>query len=704
MGGALEGALSQLLGVRYQIFFVPIVAAIGGMIAVNRLSWNFARFFGLLLFWISVSSLSEMWDPSKWNGYLDFFDVFKDLFGRSPAVIFLVVIFLVSLYLTLRISYRKVISHIHSRLPTVESVKGVVKEFQGAEKPSKEGKVDKKLKAEYDAKRKEIEIELEQIRKERDREKKAEAKPAAQLSINTATKHIPIIKKEPKGLLSGLFGGSDDAPKTGIAELAKHDAPKKSSLDFATWEFPPTTILNHIEHKNTVSDSEIREKSLMIQETLLQFGISVEMAGHKAGPTVVQYRLDPNDGVRLSKIENLKKDLTLALKAKSIRIQAPIPGVGLVGIEVPNDKRDMVGIREVLEHANFKTHKSKLAYALGKDINGDFVVGDLTKMPHLLIAGQTGSGKSVGMNGIILSLLYKNSPSDLRMIMVDPKRVELGVYDGIPHLLTPVISESDKALNALKWAVAEMIRRYDNFKSARVRNIAEFNEKVEKKKREPVIVVIIDELADFMMSGNKKEIEAAICRIAQMGRAAGMHLVVATQRPSVDVITGLIKANIPSRIAFTVASLVDSRTVLDRQGAEDLLGMGDMLFSPVGSMAPERVQGVFVSTEEVESVVNRIKLTIDPEMLEDLYDPSIVEGDRGNFEGSVGGNGEGFEEDPKVIEEAIAFVRAQGKASTSMLQRHMRLGYSRAARVMDILERLGIIGPSDGSKPREVIG
>ncbi|MDQ1343655.1 MAG: segregation ATPase FtsK/SpoIIIE, family [Patescibacteria group bacterium] len=325
-------------------------------------------------------------------------------------------------------------------------------------------------------------------------------------------------------------------------------------------------------------------------------------------------------------------------------------------------------------------------------------------MPHLLIAGQTGSGKSVGMNGIILSLLYKNSPSDLRMIMVDPKRVELGVYDGIPHLLTPVISESEKALNSLKWTVAEMIRRYDVFKNARVRNIGEFNDKASKKDKCAMIVVIIDELADFMMSGNKKEIEAAICRIAQMGRAAGIHLVVATQRPSVDVITGLIKANIPSRIAFTVASLVDSRTVLDRQGAEDLLGLGDMLYSPVGSTAPERIQGVFVSTEEVESVVNRIKLTIDPEMLEDLYDPSIVEGDRGNFEGSVGGGEGGLEEDPKILDEAIEFVRSQGKASTSMLQRHMRLGYSRAARVMDIMERMGIVGPADGSKPRDVIG
>jgi len=267
--------------------------------------------------------------------------------------------------------------------------------------------------------------------------------------------------------------------------------------------------------------------------------------------------------VKLNRIDNLKKDLALALKAKSIRIQSPIPGVGLVGIEVPNDKRDMVGIREVIEHPNFVNHKSNLAMAVGKDINGEYIVADMGKMPHLLIAGQTGSGKSVGMNGFILSLLYKNSPDMLRMIMVDPKRVELGIYNGIPHLLTPVINDPEKALNALKWSVAEMLRRYDVLQTARARNLGEYNEKVTRKDKMPHIVIIIDELADLMMSGNKKEVENAIARIAQMARAVGMHLIVATQRPSVDIITGLIKANIPSRIAFTVASQIDSRTILD---------------------------------------------------------------------------------------------------------------------------------------------
>ena len=353
----------------------------------------------------------------------------------------------------------------------------------------------------------------------------------------------------------------------------------------------------------------------------------------------MQYRLEPDDGVKLSKIENLKKDLTLSLKAKSIRIQAPIPGLGLVGIEVPNDKRDMIGIREVLEHSSFLNFKPNLALVIGKDINGDYIIGDMAKMPHLLIAGQTGSGKSVVLNGFLVSLLYRNSPSSLRLILIDPKRVEMGIYNGIPHLLTPVINDSDKALNALKWSVAEMIRRYDLLNASKVRNLGEYNAKVGRKDKMPNIVIVVDELNDLMMSGNKKEVENTIARIAQMARAVGMHLIVATQRPSVDVITGIIKANIPSRIALTVASLVDSRTILDRMGAEDLLGNGDMLYSPAGSMAPERIQGVYVSTEDVESVVNHIKRTIDPEMLEDIYDSSIVEGDQGNWAGSSGGGG-----------------------------------------------------------------
>lgn len=535
----------------------------------------------------------------------------------------------------------------------------------------------------------ELEEKLNEIQKARkntqDTEKKSVAKTWKELlasAIDGLTKRVPIETPEWKTV----------EPKW----------PAKS-VNFGSWDFPSIDLLNTIKQKSQVSTSEIEEKALLIQKTFLQFGIDVEMKEECVWPTVIQYRLSPAEWVRLSKIEALKKDLTLALKAKSIRIQAPIPWLGLVGIEVPNEKRDTVGIKDVLASTKFTRHKSSLALALGKDINGDFIVGDLAKMPHLLIAGQTWSGKSVGMNGFILSLLYKNTPSDLRMIMVDPKQVELGIYDGIPHLLTPVIHSPDKALNALKWSVAEMERRYSTLKPTRARNLKEYNEKVSKKDQMPAIVIIIDELADLMMSGNKKEVESAITRIAQKARAVGMHMMLATQRPSVDVITGLIKANIPSRVAFTVASQVDSRTILDQIGAEDLLGRWDMLYFPTGAMSTNRLQWLLVETDEVERVVNHIKRTIDPAMLEDIYDASIVESSQGNFEWSAGWGDYG-DEDPKIIESAIELVRGAGKCSTSMLQRHLKLWYGRAARVVDTLENLGIVGPADGSKPREVIG
>lgn len=526
--------------------------------------------------------------------------------------------------------------------------------------------------------------------------------------LQKAKKEEPIVR-EPKwaALLKNMFANKGDTLTKKVPLETKEgkiiESKTLKNVDFGTWDFPSLNLLNTIEHKNLVSREEIEEKSLIIQRTFLQFGIDVEMEDECVWPTVIQYRLRPAEGIRLTKITNLKDNLTLALKAKSIRIQAPIPGLGLVWVEVPNEKRDTVGIKEVLEDVSFRAHKSKLAIALWKDIQWDFIVGDLAKMPHLLIAGQTGSGKSVGMNGFILSLLYKNTPSELRMIMVDPKQVELGSYDGIPHLLTPVINSPDKALNALKWWVAEMERRYSTLKPLKVRNLDEYNAKVPQKDRLPAIIIIIDELADLMMSGNKKEVESAITRIAQKARAVGLHMILATQRPSVDVITGLIKANVPSRVAFTVASNVDSRTILDQIGAEDLLGRGDMLYFPTGAMATNRLQWVLVETDEVERVVNHIKRTIDPAMLEELYDKSIVDGDRGNYEGSASSDMYG-DEDPKIVEEAIQLVRSAGKCSTSMLQRHLKLGYGRAARVVDILESMSIVGPADGSKPREVIG
>jgi len=469
-----------------------------------------------------------------------------------------------------------------------------------------------------------------------------------------------------------------------------------------TWNYPRSDLLTFHPKGKPLTKEEVELQSAIIERTLLQFKIEVHMAGYQVGPTVTQYRLRPADGSRLNKIEALKKDLTLALKAKSIRIQAPIPGLGLVGIEVPNERRDVVSLREIVESPQFAKNTSKLAMCLGSGIAGDPIVCDLKDMPHLLIAGQTGSGKSVGMNGFLISLLLRNSPAELRMIMIDPKRVELGVYNGIPHLLAPVINHPEKALNALKWSVAEMIRRYDLLNETRCRNLGEYNAKVSGNEKMPAIVIVIDELNDLMMSGNKKDVENVIARIAQMARAVGMHLIVATQRPSVDVITGLIKANIPSRIAFTVASQVDSRTILDRVGADDLLGKWDMLYSPSGVMEPERVQWVFVKTDEVEKVINFIKLHTDAETAANMYDMSIVEWETKNGPGDVNGDGRADEEDDFIIQQAIEVVRSSGKASTSLLQRRLKLWYARAARVMDALEEMGVVGPSEGSKPREV--
>ncbi|MBX9809275.1 DNA translocase FtsK [Candidatus Gracilibacteria bacterium] len=688
---SIIGAFMSKIGIlffgdNYRWTFSPIIMILGVMILVKKASWSVSRLVGILLYFVATSSIIG-WYKQSTVGYFDIYTFMSTLMGSSSALIAMMVLWFVSLYLTLRISYRTLLSKVRESVPSLSRMRDAIIPMDNDDEivPTKKSKTDEI----YKKKAEELEKKLAAIQKNKTPQKETPEPVTGKTLLKNAfsglTKKIPL-----------------ETPEGKIIESKN----STKAVDFGTWDFPGLKLLNDIKHFNVVTPEEIEEKSILIQRTFLQFGIDVEMEDECVGPTVIQYRLRPSEGVRLAKIEALKKDLTLALKAKSIRIQAPIPGLGLVGIEVPNEKRDTVGIKEVLEDSAFTRHKSKLAIAVGKDINGDFIVGDLAKMPHLLIAGQTGSGKSVGMNGFILSLLYKNTPSELRMIMVDPKQVELGVYDGIPHLLTPVINSPDKALNALKWGVAEMERRYSTLKPLNARNLEEYNAKVSEKDRMPAIVIIIDELADLMMSGNKKEVESAITRIAQKARAVGLHMILATQRPSVDVITGLIKANVPSRVAFTVASGIDSRTILDAYGAEDLLGRGDMLYFPTGAMATTRIQGVLVETDEVERVVNHIKLTIDPAMLADIYDNSIVEGDRVSvWEGAANSGGsDAGEEDMKVVEAAIELVRSAGKCSTSMLQRHLKLGYGRAARVVDILESMGIVGPADGSKPREVIG
>ncbi|MBN2854358.1 DNA translocase FtsK 4TM domain-containing protein, partial [Patescibacteria group bacterium] len=455
----------------------------------------------------------------------------------------------------------------------------------------------------------------------------------------------------------------------------------------------PLELLNNKFSKAIGGDIEFNAEK--VKKTLEKFGIGVEMGETKVGPTVTQYTFRPAEGVKLSRITTLNNDLSLALAAHPIRIEAPIPGKSLVGVEVPNKAKAIVGLREILEDDNFKKRKNNLMVSLGKDVAGTVWLYDLTKMPHLLVAGATNSGKSVCLNAIIISLLYQNNPDDLRFIMVDPKRVELPTYNGIPHLLTPVITDVNKTINALKWCLNEMDRRYDLLNKAGKRNIQSYN--AATKEKLPYIVFIIDELADFMMTSGK-EMEAAIIRLAQMSRAIGIHLILATQRPSVDVITGLIKANVPTRIAFSVASLVDSKTILDASGAEKLLGQGDMLFSAAEFAKPKRIQGAYLSDEEINDVVNYIKeKSGEADYLEGVTDRQKVNGNAG-----VGLDGTHGDED-ELFEEAKEIIIKAGKASTSMLQRRLSIGYGRAAKILDMLEENGVIGGSNGSKPREVL-
>jgi S-DNA-T family DNA segregation ATPase FtsK/SpoIIIE len=465
---------------------------------------------------------------------------------------------------------------------------------------------------------------------------------------------------------------------------------RPTTLD-VNYNWPPLELLYSSKTKPTAGD--INSNAAMIHDTLANFGIESEMGEIRVGPTVTQYSLKPAKGIKLTRITGLSNDLALALAAHPIRIEAPIPGKSLVGIEVPNEKVAMVTLRELLESQEYKVRKHNLAIALGKDVAGKVWFADLPKMPHLLIAGTTGSGKTVCINTIILSLLYQNSPETLRFIMVDPKRVELTLYNGCPHLLTPVITDPAKTVAALKWCINEMERRFDTLASAGCRDITSFNEKAKDKL--PHIVFVIDELADLMAMA-ASEVEAGIIRIAQMARAVGIHLIVATQRPSVEVITGLMKANIPARIAFSVASIIDSRTILDCPGAEKLLGRGDMLFLTSDMSKPKRVQGAFVSEEEMKRVVDCVKGDEPP-----VYDETIV-----SKTSSAGGTLNMFgglsDDRDQLFDEAKAIVIESGKASASLLQRRMKVGYARAARLLDEMEEAGIVGPADGAKPREV--
>ncbi len=507
----------------------------------------------------------------------------------------------------------------------------------------------------------------------------------------------PIVKEVP---------AETSVPEPANQETTKTEAQKEAVQQPAApaepaekpYVFPPINLLGR-DPGNTAGSGilEQQKNGRKLEMTLKSFGVEARVINVSAGPTVTRYEVSPSQGVKVSKIVNLADDIALNLAASGIRIEAPIPGKAAVGIEVPNKETKSVYLRTVLESDAFRKHPSKLAFALGEDITGNPIVTDIAKMPHLLIAGATGSGKSVCINTLITSILYKADPKEVKLLLVDPKVVELSVYNGIPHLLIPVVTDPKKASAALNWAVREMLERYNDFAACGVRDIKGFNamkeEKGEPAAKMPQIVIIIDELADLMMAA-PGEVEDSICRLAQMARAAGMHLIIATQRPSVDVITGVIKANIPSRLAFAVSSGIDSRTILDMVGAEKLLGKGDMLFYPSGQSKPSRIQGAFVTDKEVEQIVDFLRKSSRPGYTQEMVDQITA------VAKTAGGPSEEIDE---FFEQAVDLILEKEKASVSMLQRQFRIGYNRAARLMDELERRGMVGPEEGSKPRKVL-
>ena len=502
-----------------------------------------------------------------------------------------------------------------------------------------------------------------------------------------------------KGLHSEGEGVKED-PTTGKKNKNQEEVqPLKIDMDKAPipYVIPPMDLLKKVQAGPQINENiNLKQKAIKLEETLKNFGVNAKVLQVTKGPAITRYEIQPNVGVKVSSIVRLADDIALNLEAKSIRMEAPIPGKAAVGIEVENDRINLVSIRELIDSKEFKNSASKITFAVGKDIAGTPIVADLKGMPHLLIAGSTGSGKSVCLNSIIVSILYKARPEEVKLVLIDPKVVELGNYNGIPHLLIPVVTEPSKAAAALGWAVSEMTDRYKKFAEIGVRDLASYNESLKEKDSEarplPQIVVIIDELADLMMVA-PSQVEESICRLAQMARAAGMHLIVATQRPSVDVITGVIKANIPSRISFAVSSQFDSRTILDMAGAEKLVGKGDMLFNPLGVSKPVRVQGCFISDPEVHNVIDFLKKQVP----NNEYAADVIQRIERTFEN------EPDDDTDELLQDAIETVVRAEQASVSMLQRRFRIGYNRAARLVDMMEARGVIGPSEGSRPRKVL-
>ncbi|HEX9664671.1 MAG TPA: DNA translocase FtsK 4TM domain-containing protein [Patescibacteria group bacterium] len=650
-GNFISDVLKTFFGWAY--FLVPVILLILGYLIINyeKYQLTFLNYLGVILFVLSLTGLFHLkFNPDQavyiindgqGGGYLGLLVSYplRSLMGFWASFIIL----LAGLAVSILLMFNNPVAWIKARLESVVFGLSRVKNFTFRKNYSDE---DFEEGADQDAD--------EVIEAEFDTKKIADDAPAGR-PLKKAAESLEII------------------PTVRISRQVEI----------------PLDLLNNKISKPTSGD--INRNSSIIQKTLENFNIPVEMGAVSVGPTVTQFTLKPAEGIKLNKITGLNNDLALALAAHPIRIEAPIPGKSLIGIEVPNKGVAVVNLRELLETKNFKKRRSNLTLTIGKDVSGQAWLTPLEKMPHLLVAGATGSGKSVCLNSLIISLLYQNNPDILKFVMIDPKRVELTVYNDIPYLLTPVVTDVKKTVNALKWLIGEMDRRYDKLSKLGKRNIAVYNQTVAEKM--PYIVVVIDELADLMVSAGN-EVESSIVRLAQMARAVGIHLVLATQRPSVDIITGLIKANITSRIAFSVPSLMDSRTILDASGAEKLVGRGDLLFTSADLSKPVRLQGAYVSDDETRAIVDHIKNNFDqPDFIEEVTDRQTS-----GTSFDLGG-----EDDDELLPEARETVVRAGKASASYLQRRLKIGYARAARILDLLEEQGVIGPADGAKPREIL-
>jgi len=712
LGDGVNKVTKLLFGYGYVLF--PFALIVWGWKIIRSEEESFlaseASIFGVALMLVSVVSflhvfynLDEMFTIAKagdgtGGGYIGavFAWIFVSLVGKSGAIVIIMMLFLVSVLIAFNASLSDILNKIKVK-KTKEKIQDKGKKEE-AEVEVEEVKDIKINVSGHDQQKVGILASLaEKLKSKRKEEpEKEESQEDSGFSVKPVEdpKEGQTVSNEAE---RSSGEGQDHYVETEekIDEVEKKPGKLKK---LSSWKLPSVNILEGIDSEPTSGD--IKANSNIIKRTLANFGIMVEMAEVNVGPTVTQYTLTPAVGIKLSRITALQNDLALALAARSLRIEAPIPGKSLVGIEIPNQAVAMVRLKSILNSKEFYNRKSNLSVILGRDVAGCPVIANLAKMPHLMIAGSTGSGKTVCVNTLITGLLFQNSPETIKFIMVDPKRVELTSYNEIPHLLTPVITDPDKAINALKWSISEMDNRYELLSHIGCRNIESYNNAVSTKYTQleilPYIVIVIDELADLMAT-HGREMEATVVRLAQMARAVGIHLVLSTQRPSVEVITGLIKANITTRIAFQVASQIDSRTILDMSGAEKLLGSGDMLYLSNESNKPRRIQGVFISEEEVSKVSEYLKGQKEGDV---EYNEEIV----ANKKNSLGldSDGDDGESEDDRFNEAVEVVRSAGKASASLLQRRMSVGYARAARLLDLMENKGIIGPGEGAKPREV--